>query len=75
MQGFESVYLVHFPIFQIAKHRRQLILAVNLSPKAKESYISIKKGNPNEHITFVTSKSQSRGYGCEWRHCLGINHE
>ena len=55
MQGIENVYLVHFPMFHVAKHRRQLILAVDLPAKAKEAYNSLKNANPAESITFVTA--------------------
>jgi hypothetical protein len=55
MQGIESIYLVHFPMFHVAKHRRQLILAVDLPAKAKEAYISLKNANPTEPIIFVTA--------------------
>lgn len=55
MQGIENIYLVHFPMFHVAKHRRQLILAVDLPAKTKEAYISLKNANPIESITFVTA--------------------
>lgn len=55
MQGIENVYLVHLPMFHVAKHRRQLILAVNLPAKAKEAYVSLKNANPTDSVTFVTA--------------------
>jgi hypothetical protein len=55
MQGIENIHLVHFPMFHVAKHRRQLILAVDLPAKAKEAYISLKNANPTESIAFVTA--------------------
>ena len=56
MQGTEDVYFVHFPMFYVAKHRRQLIMAVDLPDAVKQDYTSLLKANPAETFTFVTSK-------------------
>ena len=56
MQGTEDVYLVHQPMFHVAKQRRQLIMAVDLPDNVKQDYIDLRNANPAESITFVTSK-------------------
>ncbi len=42
-------------MFHIARHGWQLILAVDLSAKAKEAYMGLKHANFTESITFVTA--------------------
>lgn len=46
---------MYLPMFHVAKHRRQLILAVDLPAEAKEVYTSLKNANPTEPIIFVTA--------------------
>ena len=56
MQGTETVYLLHYPMFYEAKHRRQLILSIELPPQVKEDYVAIKTASPEETISFVTAE-------------------
>ncbi|KAI0602443.1 pyridoxal-dependent decarboxylase domain-containing protein [Biscogniauxia sp. FL1348] len=54
MQGTEQVYLIHLPLFHVAKHRQQLIVSVVLDPVSMEEYITLKKSNPNEPLILAT---------------------
>ena len=53
MQGTQTVYLVHFPRFYEAKHRRQLIMSIDLPSSVKQDYAAIKKTSPEEALSFV----------------------
>ena len=43
MQGTDTIYLVHFPMFHLARQRHQFIASVELSPEAKQTYVDAKK--------------------------------
>lgn len=43
MQGTDTVYLVHFPMFHLARQRHQFIASVELSAEAKQTYVDAKK--------------------------------
>ena len=45
MQGTDTVYLIHFPMFHLARQRHQFIASVELSAEAKQTYVDAKKKN------------------------------
>ncbi|KAI1630536.1 pyridoxal-dependent decarboxylase domain protein [Biscogniauxia mediterranea] len=54
MQGTERVYLIHLPMFHVAKHRQQLIVSAVLDKESKVKYVALKNANPNEPMLLVT---------------------
>ena len=48
--------MVHYPAFHEAKHRRQLIMSVDLPASVKDDYASIKCSSPDEALSFVTAE-------------------
>ncbi|KAK2748783.1 hypothetical protein FQN57_000364 [Myotisia sp. PD_48] len=54
MQGHEEIFLVYQPSFHLAKHRRQLILAVQLEKDDVEVYRQIKKTTPRSPVILQT---------------------
>lgn len=51
MHGTERVFLVHFPMFHLARQRHQFIASVELSSEAMKVYKETKEKSPN--ATFV----------------------
>ena len=45
MQGTDTVYLIQFPMFHIARQRHQFIASIELSTEAKKTYVDAKKKN------------------------------
>ncbi|KAF3762117.1 pyridoxal-dependent decarboxylase conserved domain protein [Cryphonectria parasitica EP155] len=58
MQGLEQVFLVHLPMFNMANHRWQLILAADLPAAAKEQYQNLRKDNPEKFYTVANTESE-----------------
>lgn len=46
MQGTDKVYIIHFPMFHLEKHRHQLIIEVKLDDAAMKEYKTQKAKNP-----------------------------
>ncbi|KAM6489886.1 Pyridoxal phosphate-dependent transferase [Amanita muscaria] len=59
MQGFDPLYLVHLPLFNIANHKRQIIATGTLLPEeAMEVYKKAYEENPTEPLViFDTNPS------------------
>ena len=57
LQGQEKIYIIHFPMFHLEKHRHQLIIEVELPSDAKEKYIQAKKADPSTIFTVNTTEA------------------
>lgn len=55
MQGIEQVFLVHLPMFNMANHRWQLVLAADLAPAAKDQYRKLRRENPDKFYTVANT--------------------
>lgn len=56
LQGTDKVYAIHFPMFNLEKHRRQLIFEVKLPKDVLETYLDEKKSDPEG--TFILSSTE-----------------
>ncbi|KAI3328115.1 pyridoxal-dependent decarboxylase domain-containing protein [Xylariaceae sp. AK1471] len=54
IQGTESTYLIHLPMFHVANHRQQLILHVDFDKRSKDKYLAMKKSYPSEPMILIT---------------------
>ncbi|KAI0455119.1 pyridoxal-dependent decarboxylase domain-containing protein [Xylaria acuta] len=54
IQGTESIYLIHLPMFHVANHRQQLIVSVEFDKASKDKYVAMKKSYPSEPMILVT---------------------
>ncbi|KAI1110545.1 pyridoxal-dependent decarboxylase domain-containing protein [Nemania sp. NC0429] len=54
IQGTESIYLIHFPMFHVANHRQQLIVSADFDQTSKENYAAMKSSYPSEPMILVT---------------------
>ncbi|KAI0427025.1 pyridoxal-dependent decarboxylase domain-containing protein [Xylaria sp. FL1042] len=54
IQGTESTYLVHLPMFHVANHRQQLIVSVEFDKYSKDKYVAMKTSYPSEPMILVT---------------------
>ncbi|KAI0436642.1 pyridoxal-dependent decarboxylase domain-containing protein [Xylaria telfairii] len=54
IQGTESIYLIHLPMFHVANHRQQLIVSVEFDTRSKDKYVAMKKAYPSEPMILVT---------------------
>ncbi|KAJ8112448.1 hypothetical protein ONZ43_g5395 [Nemania bipapillata] len=54
IQGIESIYVIHLPMFHVANHRQQLIVSVEFDKKSTEKYKSMKMSYPSEPMILVT---------------------
>ncbi|KAI8949332.1 pyridoxal-dependent decarboxylase domain-containing protein [Xylaria longipes] len=54
IQGTESIYLIHLPMFHVANHRQQLIVAAEFDARSKDKYVAMKKSCPSEPMILVT---------------------
>ncbi|KAL1870867.1 hypothetical protein Daus18300_004956 [Diaporthe australafricana] len=54
MQGEDPVFLLHYPSFHVANHRRQSVIGVKLPEATQEWYSTIKSQYPGEVFTFKT---------------------
>lgn len=59
LQGKDKIYINHFPMFYLEKHRHQLIIEVTLPQEAKTKYQDAKKNNPQEIFTLKTIEDLS----------------
>ncbi|CAG8556794.1 1827_t:CDS:2 [Acaulospora morrowiae] len=48
MQGTDSLYLVHLPMFYMENHNHQLILQAELPPDVMEKYIEVRQQDPKQ---------------------------
>ncbi|KAE8356184.1 pyridoxal phosphate-dependent transferase [Aspergillus coremiiformis] len=55
MQGNESLFLVHLPMFNMANHRRQLILKVRIPHDMMHAYRALRSLNPGRFYTLANS--------------------
>ena len=56
LQGQDKLYMIHFPMFHLEKHRHQLIIEVELSADAKQKYTQAKKANSSAVFTVETTE-------------------
>ena len=56
MQDVEKIYLIHFPMFHLEKHRHQLILEATLSKEALEKYQERKRADRTAILTLKTKE-------------------
>ena len=56
LQGQDKLYIVHFPMFHLEKHRHQLIMEVNLADNVKQKYLQAKKADPTTVFTIETEE-------------------
>ncbi|TGJ78751.1 hypothetical protein E0Z10_g10012 [Xylaria hypoxylon] len=54
IQGTESIYLIHLPMFHVANHRQQLIVSVEFDESSKNKYVAMKTSNSSEPMILVT---------------------
>ncbi|KAI1431521.1 pyridoxal-dependent decarboxylase domain-containing protein [Xylaria sp. CBS 124048] len=54
IQGIDTMYLIHLPMFYVANHRQQLIVSVEFDKGSKDKYVAMKKSNPSEPMLLVT---------------------
>ncbi|KAJ2990730.1 hypothetical protein NUW58_g2807 [Xylaria curta] len=54
IQGTETIYLIHLPMFHVANHRQQLIISVEFDKRSKDKYVAMKKSYPSEPMLLVT---------------------
>ncbi|KAI1351924.1 pyridoxal-dependent decarboxylase domain-containing protein [Xylaria sp. FL0043] len=54
IQGTESLYLIHLPMFHVANHRQQLIVSAEFDKPSKDKYVAMKKSYPSEPMILVT---------------------
>ena len=55
LQGKHRIYVNHFPMFYLEKHRHQLIMEVKLSEEGKTKYEKAKKADPAPIFTLKTT--------------------
>ena len=58
MQGTDTVYLIHFPMFHLARQRHQYIASVELSDEAKQTYVDAKKKNRDAIFVLKTQDKE-----------------
>lgn len=56
IQGIDDLYLIHLPMFHVANHRQQLIVAAEFDPESKIEYDRMKRANPTEPLILVTQR-------------------
>jgi hypothetical protein len=56
MQGTDKLHLVHLPMFNMANHRYQLIMAGDLPDNVMEEYRAARKENPGQFYTLGTAE-------------------
>lgn len=56
MQGADPVFLLHYPSFHVANHRRQSVIGVELPEPTQTWYSTIKSQYPGEIFTFKTTE-------------------
>lgn len=56
MHGIDQVFLVHFPMFHLARQRHQFIVSVKLLSEAMETYKNTKQ--KSSKATFVLTTQQ-----------------
>ncbi|KAK4693691.1 hypothetical protein P7C71_g3756, partial [Lecanoromycetidae sp. Uapishka_2] len=54
LQGHDKLYIIHFPMFHLEKHRHQLIMEIEISPEAKKRYTAFKKAEPQAVLVVKT---------------------
>lgn len=50
LQGTDKVYAIHFPMFNLGKHRRQVIFEIKLPKEAMDKYVALKMEDPQAII-------------------------
>ncbi|KXJ85791.1 pyridoxal phosphate-dependent transferase [Microdochium bolleyi] len=59
MQGTEQVHLIHLPMFHVANHRQQLIVAVDIvDDVVKQKYKDLKEAYSTEPMILVTQQKE-----------------
>ncbi|KAG5762728.1 hypothetical protein H9Q72_009164 [Fusarium xylarioides] len=53
VQGYEKIYLVHIPMFNMAAHHWQVIITAELPSEVKELYQKLRKENPDKFYTIA----------------------
>ncbi|GAW25934.1 putative pyridoxal-dependent decarboxylase domain protein [Rosellinia necatrix] len=54
IQGTETIYLIHLPMFHVANYRQQLIVSVEFDQRSREKYVTMKKSYPSDPMILVT---------------------
>lgn len=55
LQGQDKLFIIHFPMFHLEKHRHQLIIEIGVSTDALKKYKEAKKANPTAIFTIETN--------------------
>ncbi|KAL8819057.1 MAG: hypothetical protein Q9191_007816, partial [Dirinaria sp. TL-2023a] len=61
LQGTDKVFIIHFPMFYLEKHRHQLIIEIKLSDVAMKEYAEAKKTDPT--ATFILKSVEDIALG------------
>ncbi|KAG4261787.1 hypothetical protein FPRO03_11255 [Fusarium proliferatum] len=61
VQGHDKIYLVHIPMFNMAAHRWQVIITVELPGDVKELYQKLRKENPDKFYTIANVEPEKLG--------------
>ncbi|KAG4273405.1 hypothetical protein FPRO04_09769 [Fusarium proliferatum] len=61
VQGHDKIYLVHIPMFNMAAHRWQVIITVELPSDVKELYQKLRKENPDKFYTIANVEPEKLG--------------
>ncbi|KAI0466317.1 pyridoxal-dependent decarboxylase domain-containing protein [Xylaria cf. heliscus] len=54
IQGTETIYVIHLPMFHVANHRQQVIVSVEFDEASKRKYVAMKNSYPSEPMILVT---------------------
>lgn len=77
-QGLESLFFVHIPMFNMANHRKQLVIAADLPPDVHAFYKEQRRANPGAFYTVANMEPDrldnllKPGATTKWRLDKGI---
>lgn len=58
LQGTEKVYIIHFPMFHLEKHRHQLVIEIKLPDAALTEYKKQKRADPTGAAIFTLESEE-----------------
>jgi len=58
LQGTETLYMIHIPTFNVANHRQQLIVQIDIDEESKKKYLKFKNDHPTKPMVLVTNPIQ-----------------
>jgi hypothetical protein len=58
MQGTDQLYLVYLPMFNMANHRRQLIITGDVPAGIMDKYVEARRQNPDHFFTLGTANDE-----------------